>query len=189
MLGPGRRLRQIATATTRRKARNPSSLGTVFRCRMPPAGRLEDHGAATGQPRQRLRARATETALPSRDAAARGFPRVLTLIAKTTLGVGALSYAGQFSIMAAADHDACPTSTCSSQPPKTNCGHSPRPPRPGPAILSCAEPGDPQLEPSGPLKRRPHVRLPGRDTPRDRTRTVSQRPRRPEQPARVQCHG
>jgi hypothetical protein len=34
------------------------------------------------------------------------FP-VLVLMAKTTLGVGALPYAGQFSIMAAADHDAC----------------------------------------------------------------------------------
>jgi hypothetical protein len=33
---------------------------------------------------------------------------VLTLMAKTTLGVGALSYAGQFNIMAVADHDACP---------------------------------------------------------------------------------
>jgi diacylglycerol O-acyltransferase / wax synthase len=29
-------------------------------------------------------------------------------MAKTTLGVGALSYAGQFNIMAVADRDACP---------------------------------------------------------------------------------
>ena len=35
------------------------------------------------------------------------FP-VLPLMAKTTLGVGALSYAGQFNIMAVADHDTCP---------------------------------------------------------------------------------
>jgi diacylglycerol O-acyltransferase / wax synthase len=35
------------------------------------------------------------------------FP-VLPLMGKATLGVGALSYAGQFNIMAVADHDACP---------------------------------------------------------------------------------
>jgi diacylglycerol O-acyltransferase / wax synthase len=35
------------------------------------------------------------------------FP-VLPLMGKTTLGVGALSYAGQFNMMAVADHDACP---------------------------------------------------------------------------------
>jgi hypothetical protein len=35
------------------------------------------------------------------------FP-VLPLIANTTLGIGALSYAGQFNIMAVADRDACP---------------------------------------------------------------------------------
>jgi diacylglycerol O-acyltransferase / wax synthase len=33
---------------------------------------------------------------------------VLPLMPKTTLGVGALSYAGQFTIMAVADQDACP---------------------------------------------------------------------------------
>jgi WS/DGAT C-terminal domain len=33
---------------------------------------------------------------------------VLPLMGKTTLGVSALSYAGQFNIMAVADHDACP---------------------------------------------------------------------------------
>lgn len=35
------------------------------------------------------------------------FP-MLPLMAKTTLGIGALSYAGQFNILAVADHDACP---------------------------------------------------------------------------------
>jgi diacylglycerol O-acyltransferase len=35
------------------------------------------------------------------------FP-LLPLIAKVPLGVGALSYAGQFNIMAVADQDACP---------------------------------------------------------------------------------
>lgn len=35
------------------------------------------------------------------------FP-VLPLMAKTTLGVGALSYAGQFNTMAVADHDTYP---------------------------------------------------------------------------------
>jgi hypothetical protein len=33
---------------------------------------------------------------------------VLPLMAKTTLGVGALSYTGQFDIMAVADHDTYP---------------------------------------------------------------------------------
>ena len=35
------------------------------------------------------------------------FP-MLPLISKVSLGIGALSYAGQFSIMAIADQDACP---------------------------------------------------------------------------------
>jgi diacylglycerol O-acyltransferase / wax synthase len=36
------------------------------------------------------------------------FP-MLPLMAKTTLGVSALSYAGQFNIMTVADHDTCPS--------------------------------------------------------------------------------
>jgi diacylglycerol O-acyltransferase / wax synthase len=35
------------------------------------------------------------------------FP-VLSLMARTSLGVGALSYAGQFNVMAVADQDSCP---------------------------------------------------------------------------------
>jgi diacylglycerol O-acyltransferase len=104
---PGQRLRQIATQTARRKAETRPSLGSVFRGRMPRRAvlkimkwpRVNLASADVPGPQQPLYlagARLLEV-----------FP-MLPLMAKTTLGVGALSYAGQFNIMAIADHDACP---------------------------------------------------------------------------------
>ena len=104
---PGHRLRQIAAATARRKAETRPSLGTVFRGRMPRRAavkimqwpRVNLASADVPGPPQPLYlagARLLEV-----------FP-MLPLMAKTTLGVGALSYAGQFNIMTVADHDACP---------------------------------------------------------------------------------
>lgn len=104
---PGARLRQIATQTTRQKAASRPSLGTVFRGRMPRQAVLKTmkltrinlasaNVPGPPQPRYLAGARLLEV-----------FP-VLPLMAKTTLGIGALSYAGQFNILAVADHDACP---------------------------------------------------------------------------------
>jgi diacylglycerol O-acyltransferase / wax synthase len=104
---PGQRLRQIATHTARRKAEHRPSLGTVFRGRMPrwaavkliELPQINLASADVPGPRQPLYlagARLLEI-----------FP-VLPLMAKTTLGVAALSYAGQFTITAVADHDTLP---------------------------------------------------------------------------------
>lgn len=47
-------------------------------------------------------------ALPCRSPAARGVPDAASLIGNVSLGIGALSYAGQFNMMAVADADAHP---------------------------------------------------------------------------------
>jgi diacylglycerol O-acyltransferase len=104
---PGRRLRQIATQTARRKAESRFSLGSVFRGRMPRRAVLK----IMERPRVNLAsANVPGPQTPLYLAGARlleVFP-VLPLMAKTTLGVGALSYTGQFNIMAVADHDTYP---------------------------------------------------------------------------------
>ena len=104
---PGRRLQQIAAETARRKAESRPSVGAVLHGPMPrrvvlavvSRQRVNLVSADVPGPRQPLYlagARLLEV-----------FP-VLSLMARTSLGVGALSYAGQFNIMAIADQDACP---------------------------------------------------------------------------------
>jgi diacylglycerol O-acyltransferase / wax synthase len=103
----GRRLRNIARETATRKARNRLSIGTVFRSRIVSLALLKVVNrspvnvttADLPGPRQSLYfagARVLEM-----------FP-VLPLIGNVSLGVGALSYAGQFNIAAIADRDAYP---------------------------------------------------------------------------------
>jgi len=104
---PGRRLEQIATDTASRKAENRPSVGTVFHGPMPRRAFL---AVVNHQHVSLASADVPGPAQPLYLAGARlleVFP-VLPLMGKTTLGVGALSYAGQFNIMAVADHDACP---------------------------------------------------------------------------------
>jgi diacylglycerol O-acyltransferase / wax synthase len=107
MPDPGHRLRQIATATARRKAEHRPSGGTVFRGRMPQRAVLKI------MERPRVNLASADVPGPSTPLYLAGarllevFP-LLPLMAKTTRGVGALSYAGQFNIMAVADHDTCP---------------------------------------------------------------------------------
>jgi diacylglycerol O-acyltransferase / wax synthase len=104
---PGRRLGQIATVTARRKAQTRPSVGTVPHGPMPRRAVL---AAATHQHVNLASADVPGPPQPLYLAGARlleVFP-VLPLMPKTTLGVGALSYAAQFTIMAVADQDACP---------------------------------------------------------------------------------
>jgi diacylglycerol O-acyltransferase len=104
---PGRRLEQIAAQTTNRKARTRTSLGTVFR------GRITRRLLLAAVLRQRVNV--TSASIPGPEvplylAGARlleVFP-VLPLIANEPLGVGALSYAGTFTIGVVADQDAYP---------------------------------------------------------------------------------
>ena len=104
---PARRLQQIATETAQRKAESRPSLGTVFHGPMPRRAVLKviSH--------QRVNLASADVPGPQTPLYLAGarllevFP-VLPLLAKATLGVGALSYAGQFNIMAVADQDACP---------------------------------------------------------------------------------
>jgi WS/DGAT/MGAT family acyltransferase len=104
---PGRRLTQIATDTRSRKAQDRPSLGVMLRSRFVRRALLKVLGhqpvnvttADVPGPHQALflaGARLLEV-----------FP-VLPLLANVSLGVGALSYAGQFTIMAIADKEACP---------------------------------------------------------------------------------
>jgi diacylglycerol O-acyltransferase len=105
--GPGRRLRQIATATAQRKAESRPALGAVFRGRMPRRIVLK----TMEWPRINLASAdvpGPQTPLYLAGARLLEIFPVLPLMAKTTLGVGALSYAGQFNITAVADHDTCP---------------------------------------------------------------------------------
>jgi len=104
---PGRRLEQIATQTARRKAQTRPSVGTVVHGPVPRrvflAVMRHQHvnlaSADVPGPRQPLYLAGAQLL--------ELFP-VLPLMGKMTLGVGALSYAGQFNIMAVADRDACP---------------------------------------------------------------------------------
>jgi diacylglycerol O-acyltransferase / wax synthase len=104
---PGRRLQQIAAETARRKAESCPSVGTVFHGPMPRRAFL---AVMSHQHVNLVSADVPGPAQPLYLAGPRlleVFP-VLPLLGKTTLGVGALSYAGQFNIMAVADQDTCP---------------------------------------------------------------------------------
>jgi diacylglycerol O-acyltransferase / wax synthase len=103
----GRRLREIAAETARRKAESRPSVGTVFHGPMPRRAIL------TLMNHQRVNLVSADVPGPPQPLYLAGarllevFP-VLSLMAKTSLGVGALSYAGQFNVMAVADQDVCP---------------------------------------------------------------------------------
>lgn len=104
---PGRRLRQIAAETTERKARRRPSLGAVFRSRTARRVLLR---ALEHQPVNVTSANLPGPPVPLYLAGARVlevFP-VLPLIGRVSLGVGAMSYAGQFAVLAVADRQACP---------------------------------------------------------------------------------
>jgi len=104
---PGRRLRQIAAETAERKARTRTSLGTLF------GGRIARRLLLKAAMRQRVNVTSASIpgpAVPLYLAGARVlevFP-VLPLIANEPLGVGAVSYAGTFTIGVVADRDAYP---------------------------------------------------------------------------------
>jgi diacylglycerol O-acyltransferase len=104
---PGRRLREIAAETANRKARTRTSLGTVF------GGRVARRLLLMAVMRQRVNvcsASIPGPEVPHYLAGARVlevFP-ILPLIANEPLGVGALSYAGRFTIGVVADRDAYP---------------------------------------------------------------------------------
>jgi len=104
---PGRRLAQIAAETTRQKAGSHPALGKLLRSRLARRALLK---LLDRQPVSLTSADVPGPQAPLYLAGARlleVFP-VLPLIAKVSLGVGALSYAGQFNIMAVADRDTCP---------------------------------------------------------------------------------
>lgn len=104
---PGRRLRQIAAETARRKAKEHPSLGTMFRSRLA--------GWAMLKLIVRQRVNVTSADLPGPPvplylAGARlleVFP-LLNLIGNVSLGIAALTYTDQFNIMAVGDRDAYP---------------------------------------------------------------------------------
>ena len=104
---PGRRLRQIAAQTARRKAETRPPVGTVFHGPTPRRAFLilMNH--------QRVNLVSADVPGPPQPFYLAGarllevFP-VLPLMGKITLGVSALSYAGQFNAMAVADQDTCP---------------------------------------------------------------------------------
>jgi diacylglycerol O-acyltransferase / wax synthase len=104
---PGRRLRQVAAETARRKARTRASLGTLFR------GRIARGLLLKAVMRQRVNVTTASISGPTMPLHLAGarllevFP-VLPLIATESLGVGALSYAGAFNIGVVADRDAYP---------------------------------------------------------------------------------
>ena len=104
---PGLGLREIAAETTNRKARTRTSLGTLF------GGRVARRLLLMAVMRQRVNlcsASIHGPEVPHYLAGARVlevFP-ILPLIANEPLGVGALSYAGRFTIGVVADRDAYP---------------------------------------------------------------------------------
>jgi diacylglycerol O-acyltransferase len=104
---PGRRLEQIAAQTANRKARTRTSLGTVF------SGRITRRLLLAAVLRQRVNVTSASIRGPEVPLYLAGarllevFP-VLPLIANEPLGVGALSYAGTFTIGVVADQDAYP---------------------------------------------------------------------------------
>ena len=104
---PGRRLEQIAAETSTRKAESHPSLGVLLRSRIARRALLK---VLDRRPVSVTTADVPGPPLPVYLAGARlleVFP-VIPLISRVSLGVGALSYADQFTIMAVADPDACP---------------------------------------------------------------------------------
>jgi diacylglycerol O-acyltransferase / wax synthase len=104
---PGRRLAQIAAETATRKAGSHPSLGAAFRSRTTRRVLLK---VLDRYPVNVTTADVPGPQTPLYLAGAQlleVFP-LLPLISNVSLGVGALSYAGQFNIMAIADQDVCP---------------------------------------------------------------------------------
>jgi diacylglycerol O-acyltransferase / wax synthase len=104
---PGRRLVQIATETATRKAESHPSVGTMLRSRIARRALLK---TLDRQPINITSADVPGPQFPLYLAGAQlleVFP-VLPLVANVSLAVGAMSYAGQFNIMAVADKDAYP---------------------------------------------------------------------------------
>jgi WS/DGAT/MGAT family acyltransferase len=104
---PGRMLEQIAASSARQKASSHPDLGTMLRSRLARRALL---AFLARHPVSVTTADVPGPPQPVYLAGARVldvFP-VLPLIAKVTLGVGALSYAGQFNITVVADRDAVP---------------------------------------------------------------------------------
>jgi diacylglycerol O-acyltransferase len=104
---PGRRLEQIAAETTRRKARARTSLGTLF------GGRIARRLLLAAVMRQRVNATTADIPGPEVPLYLGGARMLevfslLPLIANEPLGVGALSYAGRFTIGVVADRDVYP---------------------------------------------------------------------------------
>jgi diacylglycerol O-acyltransferase len=104
---PGRRLEQIAAETARQKASSHPDLGTMFR------SRLARRALLSFLDRHPVSVTTADVPGPPHPVCLAGarllevFP-VLPLIAKVTLGVAALSYAGQLNITVVADRDAVP---------------------------------------------------------------------------------
>ena len=107
MSDPGRRLERITAETTVRKARRRPSLGALLRSRITrravllllsryPVNVATADVPGPGEPVFLAGAQVLEV-----------FP-LLNLIGNQTLAVGALSYAGRFSVMAVADRDTVP---------------------------------------------------------------------------------
>ena len=104
---PGRRLARIAAETAAQKAESHPSLGAAFRSRTARRVLLK---VLDRYPVNVTTADVPGPRAPLYLAGARlleVFP-VLPLISTVSLGIGALSYAEQFNIMAVADQDACP---------------------------------------------------------------------------------
>ena len=104
---PSRRLRQIALETAERKAIGRPSLGTMFHSKLIRGAMLKLIV------RQRVNVVSADLPGPQAPLYFAGarlievFP-LLNLLGTESIGVGALSYAGQFNIMAVADADAYP---------------------------------------------------------------------------------
>jgi diacylglycerol O-acyltransferase len=104
---PGRRLRQVAHETAKRKAIGRPSLGTMFHSRLIRGAMLKLIV------RQRVNVVSADLPGPKTPLYFTGaklievFPLV-NLLGTESLGVGALSYAGQFNVMAVGDADAYP---------------------------------------------------------------------------------
>jgi diacylglycerol O-acyltransferase / wax synthase len=104
---PGQRLRQIALETARRKAIGRLSLGTMF------GNRLVGGAMLKLIIRQRVNVVSADLPGPRTPRYFAGarlievFP-LLNLVGNESLGVGAMSYAGQFNLMAVGDADAYP---------------------------------------------------------------------------------
>jgi hypothetical protein len=107
MPDPGARLERIAAETARRKTRSRPSLGSMLRSRIARVALLKVLA------RHPVNVATTDVPGPQRPVYLAGarvlevFP-LLNLIGNQPLGVGALSYAGRFGILAVADRDAVP---------------------------------------------------------------------------------